>query len=82
MIGDAVRITQLARGEATEDAPFDDCKDPVAKAPGAKGGAARARAMAPERRAEIANAAALKPWQRGDMRGKQPGFTSSPIVGH
>jgi hypothetical protein len=40
----------------------DDDKDPVAKALGKKGGAARAKAMTPERRAEIAKKAAKKRW--------------------
>ncbi len=42
--------------------PADDGKDPAAKALGAKGGAARAAKMTPERRAEIAKKAAAKRW--------------------
>jgi hypothetical protein len=60
----AVHIMKVLTGEA-DDAPPDDGKDPNAKALGAKGGAARAAKMTPERRAEIARKAAAKRWQRG-----------------
>jgi hypothetical protein len=43
-----------ATGEEPETLPDDDGKDPAAKALGKKGGAARAKGMTPERRAEIA----------------------------
>ena len=43
---------QIATGEVKE-AALDDGKAPEAKALGAKGGAARAKSMTPERRAEI-----------------------------
>ena len=62
VIGNAVRVMQIATGEIDEDAPVDDGKDPAAKALGRKGGAARAKSMTPERRAEIARAAAAKRW--------------------
>ena len=62
VIGNAVRVMQIATGEIEDDAPDDDGKDPAAKALGAKGGAARAAAMTPERRAEIAKTAAAKRW--------------------
>ena len=57
----AVMIARIATGEI-DDAEPDDGKDPAAKALGKKGGAARAKAMTPERRAEIAKAAAAKRW--------------------
>jgi len=60
--GNAVRVMQILTGEAEDEAPADDGKDPAAKALGAKGGAARAKSMTPERRAEIARAAAAKRW--------------------
>jgi hypothetical protein len=60
-IGLAVRIARIATGEDADDVP-DDGKDPAAKALGKKGGAARAKSMSPERRAEIAKAAAAKRW--------------------
>ena len=49
-IGLAVRVARIATGEE----PEDDGKDKAAQALGKKGGAARAKAMTPERRAEIA----------------------------
>lgn len=60
-IGLAVMVAKIATGEV-EDVPADDGKDPAAKALGAKGGKARAANMTPERRAEIAKAAAAKRW--------------------
>ena len=64
VIGNAVRVMKIATGEIEESAPVDDGKDPAAVAMGKKGGAARAKAMTPERRAEIAKAAAEKRWKR------------------
>ena len=63
VIGNAVHVMKVLTGEADDAAP-DDGKDPAAKALGAKGGAARAKSMTPERRAEIARAAAAKRWGR------------------
>jgi hypothetical protein len=62
-IGLAVHIGRIATGEV-DDAPEDDGKDPAAKAMGKKGGAARAASMTPERRSEIAKAAAAKRWKK------------------
>jgi hypothetical protein len=62
-IGLAVKIARIATGEETDDIP-DDGKDKAAQALGKKGGAARAAAMTPERRAEIAKAAAKKRWAK------------------
>jgi hypothetical protein len=58
----AVMIAKIATGEI-DDAEPDDGKDPAAKALGANGGAARAKSMSPERRAEIAKKAAEKRWK-------------------
>jgi hypothetical protein len=67
VIGAAVRVMRIATGEETEDAPVDDGKDPAAKAMGKKGGAARAKALSPEKRVEIARKGAAKRWgQKGD----------------
>lgn len=60
-VGLAVLIGKIATGEV-EDAPPDDGKDKAAQAMGKKGGNARAASMTPERRAEIAKAAAAKRW--------------------
>ena len=64
MIANAVRVMQIASGEAEEEfeGQTDDGKDKAAQALGRKGGAARAASMTPERRAEIARKAAAKRW--------------------
>ena len=51
---------------AVEDSvptPEEESKDPAAVAMGRKGGAARARNMTPERRAEITRKAAERRWK-------------------
>ena len=63
VIGNAVHVMKVLTGEADDDTPPDDGKDPAAKALGAKGGAARAKAMSPARRAEIAKKAAAARWK-------------------
>ena len=57
VIANAVRVMQIATGEAKETLEGEDGKDM-----GRKGGAARAASMTPERRAEIARKAAAKRW--------------------
>jgi general stress protein YciG len=54
---------KIATGEIEDDVP-DDGKDKAAQALGRKGGAARAKSMTPERRAEIAKKAAASRWKR------------------
>ncbi len=63
VIGNAVHVMKIATGEI-EDTVEDDGKDPAAKALGKKGGAARAKSMTPERRAEIARKAAESRWRK------------------
>jgi len=63
VIGNAVLIAKIATGEASDDTP-DDGKDKAAQALGKKGGAARAKSMTPERRAEIAKKAADRRWSK------------------
>ena len=63
VISNAVHVMRVLTGEADDDAP-DDGKDKAAQSMGRKGGAARAASMTPERRAEIAKAAAAKRWGR------------------
>jgi hypothetical protein len=63
VIGNAVHVMRVLTGEIEDIIP-DDGKDPAAKALGKKGGAARAKAMTPERRAEIAKKAAAKRWRK------------------
>ena len=64
VIANAVRVMQIATGEAEETFEGDDGKDTAAQALGRKGGAARAAKMTPERRVEIARKAAAKRWGR------------------
>jgi hypothetical protein len=61
VIGNAVHVMRIATGEIEDTVP-DDGKDPAARALGKKGGAARAKSMTPERRADIAQKAAAKRW--------------------
>ena len=63
VIGNAVKVMRIATGEEQDTPPPDDGKDPAAVSMGKRGGAARAAAMTPERRAEIARKAAAKRWQ-------------------
>lgn len=61
VIGNAVKIAQIATGEI-EDEIEDDGKDPAAKSLGQRGGKARAAKLTPEQRSEIAKKAAAKRW--------------------
>ena len=61
VIGNAVRVMEIATGQREEEFE-DDGKDQAAKALGAKGGAARAEKLTPERRSEIARKAAATRW--------------------
>lgn len=60
----AKSIIDIATGEKPDrdPTPEEQGKDPAAVALGKKGGKARADAMTPERRAEIAKKAASKRW--------------------
>ena len=65
VIGNAIRVAQIATGEVEEETERDDDgKDKAAQALGRKGGAARAKKLSPEQRAEIARKAAAKRWNR------------------
>jgi len=64
VIGNAIRVAKIATGEAEEDMSPDDGKDAAAVSMGKRGGAARAKSLTPERKAEIAKAAAAKRWKR------------------
>lgn len=55
-------IVDISVGEVEEERPPEPEKDQAAVSLGRKGGAARAKAMTPERRAEIAKKAAEKRW--------------------
>lgn len=62
-VGLAVLVGKIATGEVEDDA-VNEGTDKAAQESGRKGGAARAANMTPERRAEIARAAAAKRWGR------------------
>jgi len=63
VIGAAVKVMRIATGEETEELETDRVKSAAAEL-GARGGKARAAKMSPERRAEIARAAAARRWQK------------------
>lgn len=61
VIGNAVKIAQIATGEI-EDEISDDGKNKAAQALGRKGGASRAKKLTKKRRSEIAKKAAKTRW--------------------
>lgn len=65
VVGNAVRVMQIATGETVEEFDTtDNGKDKAAKALGKKGGKARAEKLTPEQRREIARKAAEKRWSK------------------
>lgn len=74
VIGNAVRVMRIATGDEGEDVPARPAKDEAAAAIGRKGGLARAETMTPGRRAEVAEKAALKRWEkdRAGLGKKEP----------
>jgi hypothetical protein len=60
-IGNAIKIAKIATGDLEDER--NDGKDPNAKALGAKGGAARAKALTKKQRSEIAKKAAKARWK-------------------
>jgi hypothetical protein len=64
VIGNGVKVMRIATGEEPEGFGPETGKDRAAQELGRKGGTARAKAMSPERRAEIAKATAEKRWKR------------------
>ena len=63
-VSNAIRVAQIATGEAEEEFEAKPEKNEAAAALGRKGGAARAAKMTPEKRAEIARTAAKKRWEK------------------
>lgn len=63
VVGNAIKVAQIATGKAEDEAVADDGKDAAAVALGKKGGKARAAKMTAEQRSEIARKAAQKRWQ-------------------
>jgi hypothetical protein len=64
VVGNAIKVARIATGEDQDYFPAQPEKDEAAAALGRKGGAARAKSMTPERRAEIARKAAEKRWKK------------------
>ena len=62
VIGNAVKVMRIAKGEEVENFPADDGKDKAAQSLGRRGGKARAKALTPKRRKEIARKAAKSRW--------------------
>ena len=66
VIGNAIHVMRIATGEFEE--PRDNAPESAAaelgRRGGLKGGSARAKALSPERRAEIARAAAKSRWRK------------------
>lgn len=60
VIGNAVKVMRIATGEEEDTIPAANAAATLGKL----GGAARARNMTPERRAEIAKKAAKKRWEK------------------
>lgn len=66
VIGAAITVAKIATGEIPESdaSEADDGKDQAAMSLGARGGKARASALTPEQRAEIARLAASARWRK------------------
>ena len=62
VIGNAVRVMEIATGQRDEEYEGDQGKDQAAAELGRRGGKARAERMTAERRAEIAKKAAKLRW--------------------
>jgi hypothetical protein len=60
VVGNAVHVAKIATGEIQDEMP--DLGKEYARKGGLKGGAARAKALSPERRSAIAKKAAAKRW--------------------
>lgn len=69
VIGNAVKVMRIATGDEEEEFEDKPAKDEAAAAMGKKGGTARAKAMTPERRAEIARRAAKTRWKKSSPLG-------------
>lgn len=63
VIGNAVRVMRIATGEEPDDRNDAPPASPAAQL-GKLGGAARAKALTPEKRAEIARKAAAMRWKK------------------
>ncbi len=70
VVGCAVMVAKIATGEIEEDLEPERPHSQVRRMTGKKGGKARAEAMPPERRSEIARQAASARWDKTDQTGK------------
>ena len=64
VIGNAVRVMRIATGETEESARAEDGKSKAAVELGRSGGRARAKALSPKTRREIARKAANTRWNK------------------
>lgn len=64
VVGNAIRVAQIATGEVEDEIEAKLEKNEAAAELGRKGGRKRAESMTPERRAEIARKAAEKRWAK------------------
>jgi hypothetical protein len=62
VIGNAVRVMEIATGQREEEYEAEESKDKAAVELGRKGGKARAESMSAKRRKEIARKAPAKRW--------------------
>ena len=63
VIGNAVRVMRIATGEEQDDRKPEQPVNPAAEL-GKRGGAARAKALTPEQRREIAKKGAASRWSK------------------
>lgn len=66
VIGAAVKVARIATGEEQESGQDENGKDKAAQEMGRKGGAARAKKLTKEQRAEIARKGAGARWKKQD----------------
>jgi hypothetical protein len=64
VIGNAVRVMEIATGQREEEYEGGQGKDQAAAELGRKGGKARAERMTAKQRAEAARKAAIRRWQK------------------
>jgi hypothetical protein len=64
VISNAVHVMRIATGEINDSSVSKDGKNKAAVELGRKGGTARAKALSPRKRREIAKTAAASRWKR------------------
>jgi len=64
VIGNAVRVMEIATGQREEECEPEPTKNQAAAELGRKGGKARARSLSAKQRKEIAKKAAARRWAR------------------